>query len=40
VKYNVAGTPTMTATAGKMDIFSFVSDGANWYGSVSQGYTP
>lgn len=40
VKYNVAGTPTVTATAGKMDIFSFVSDGANWYGSVSQGYTP
>jgi hypothetical protein len=40
VKYNVAGTPTVTATAGKMDIFSFVADGANWYGSVSQGYTP
>lgn len=40
VKYNVAGTPTVTATAGKMDIFSFVSDGANWYGSVAQGYTP
>ena len=40
VKYNVAGTPTMTATAGKMDIFSFVAHGSNWYGSVSQGYTP
>jgi hypothetical protein len=40
VKYNSFGTPTMTSTAGKMDIFSFVSDGANWYGSVSQGYTP
>lgn len=40
VKYSIAGTPTMTATAGKMDIFSFVSDGTNWYGSVSQGYTP
>ena len=40
VKWNVAGTPTMTATAGKMDIFSFVSDGTNWYGSASQGYTP
>jgi hypothetical protein len=40
VKYNVAGTPTMTAAAGKMDIFSFVADGTNWYGSVSQGYTP
>jgi hypothetical protein len=40
VKYNVLGTPTMTATAGKMDIFSFVADGTNWYGNVTQGYTP
>ena len=40
VKWSSAGTPTMTATAGKMDIFSFVSDGTNWYGSVAQGYTP
>ena len=40
VKFNVVGTPTMTATAGRMDIFSFVSDGTNWYGSASQGYTP
>jgi hypothetical protein len=40
VKWGTAGTPTVTATAGKMDIFSFVSDGANWYGSVTQGYTP
>jgi len=40
VKWNQAGTPTMTATAGKMDIFSFVADGTNWYGNVTQGYTP
>ena len=40
VKWNGAGTPTMTATAGKMDIFNFVSDGTNWYGAASQGYTP
>jgi hypothetical protein len=41
VKWNAAsGTPVVTATAGKMDIFSFVSDGTNWYGSISQGYTP
>jgi len=40
VKYSSAGTPTVTATAGKMDIFSFVADGTNWYGNVSQGYTP
>ena len=40
VKWDVAGTPVVTATAGKMDIFSFSSDGTNWYGSVSQGFTP
>lgn len=40
VKWNTSGTPTITATAGKMDILSFVSDGTNWYGSISQGYTP
>ena len=40
VKFNVAGAPTVTATAGKMDIFTFVADGTNWYGSYSQGYTP
>jgi len=40
VKWSSAGTPTMTATAGKMDIFSFVADGTNWYGNVAQGYTP
>jgi len=40
VKYSATGTPTVTATAGKMDIFSFVADGTNWYGNVAQGYTP
>jgi hypothetical protein len=40
VKFNSSGAPTITATAGKMDILSFVSDGTNWYGSYSQGYTP
>jgi hypothetical protein len=40
VKWNVAGAPTITATAGKMDILTFISDGTNWYGSYSQGYTP
>jgi hypothetical protein len=33
-------TPVITATAGKMDIITFVSDGTNWYGSIAQGYTP
>jgi hypothetical protein len=40
VKYSSNGAPTITATAGKMDILTFVSDGTNWYGSYSQGYTP
>lgn len=40
VKWGTAGAPTITATAGKMDILSFFSDGTNWYGSVSAGYTP
>ena len=40
VKFNSSGAPTITATVGKMDILTFVSDGTNWYGSYSQGYTP
>lgn len=40
VKWSSTGTPTITATAGKMDILTFVSDGTNWYGSIAQGYTP
>jgi hypothetical protein len=40
VKWGTAGAPTITATAGKMDILTFIADGANWYGSISQGYTP
>jgi hypothetical protein len=40
VKFNSGGAPTITATAGKMDILSFVADGTNWYGSYTQGYTP
>ena len=40
VKWNSSGAPTITATAGKMDILSFIADGTNWYGSYTQGYTP
>ena len=40
VKFDAVGTPTITATAGKMDILTFISDGTNWYGSIVQGYTP
>jgi hypothetical protein len=40
VKWGTAGSPTISATAGKMDILTFVADGTNWYGSIAQGYTP
>jgi hypothetical protein len=40
VKFGSAGAPTITATAGKMDILTFIADGTNWYGSAAQGYTP
>jgi hypothetical protein len=40
VKFPASGAPTITATAGKMDILTFVADGTNWYGSYTQGYTP
>jgi len=40
VKWGNAGAPVITATAGKMDILSFISDGTNWYGSTAAGYTP
>jgi hypothetical protein len=35
-----AGTaPTITSTASKQDIYSFFSDGTNWYGvTVGQNY--
>ena len=40
VKFGTSGAPTITATAGKMDILTFIADGTNWYGSIAQGYTP
>ena len=40
VKFAASGAPVITATAGAMDILSFLSDGTNWYGSYNQGYTP
>lgn len=40
VKWNASGAPTITPTAGKMDILSFYADGTNWYGSFTQGFTP
>lgn len=41
VKWPGGTAPTVTATASKLDIYSFFSDGTNWYGvTVNQNYTP
>lgn len=40
VKWSGGTAPTITATAGKMDIVTFFSDGTNWYGSIAQNFTP
>ena len=41
VKWSGGTAPTLTATASRMDIFSFFSDGTNWYGTtVGLNYTP
>jgi len=40
VKWSGGTAPTITATASKMDILSFVADGTNWYGSIIQNFTP
>ncbi len=39
VKWAAAAAPTITATLGRLDILSFTSDGANWYGSFIQNFT-
>jgi hypothetical protein len=38
VKWGVAGAPTLSATAGKIDIVSFYYDGTNYYGAYSLGF--
>jgi len=41
VKWAGGAAPTITATASRQDIYSFFSDGTNWYGvTVGQNYTP
>ena len=41
VKWAGGTAPTITATASRQDIYSFFSDGTNWYGvNVAQNYTP
>ncbi len=38
VKWSITGTPTQTTTAATLDIYTFISDGTDWYGSYAQGY--
>lgn len=40
VKWPSNTAPTITVTASRMDILTFISDGTNWYGSYAQGYVP
>jgi hypothetical protein len=40
VKFVGNTAPTITATANRMDILTFVADGSNWYGNYAQGYVP
>lgn len=40
VKWNSGGAPTITAAASQMDTLSFFSDGTDWYGAATQGFTP
>jgi hypothetical protein len=41
VKWPSGTAPTITTAASRQDIYSFFSDGTNWYGvTVSQNYTP
>jgi len=41
VKWAGGTAPTITSTASRQDIYSFFSDGTNWYGvTVGQNYTP
>lgn len=38
VKWPANTAPTITATASRWDILSFISDGTNWYGNYAQAY--
>jgi hypothetical protein len=40
VKWSGGTAPTITATAARMDVLSFIADGTNWYGSFVQNFTP
>jgi len=38
VKYAGGTAPTITTTASRWDILTFVSDGTYWYGSIAQAF--
>lgn len=38
VRWMSGASPVASAGAGKVDIFSFVSDGSYWYGTAAQGF--
>jgi hypothetical protein len=38
VKFPSNTAPTITTTASRWDILTFVSDGTNWYGNYAQAY--
>lgn len=40
VKWAGGAAPTFTATASRVDLFTFYYDGSVWYGSYQQNYTP
>jgi hypothetical protein len=39
VKWPAGTAPTLTSTASRWDIASFVADGTNWYGNIAQAYS-
>ena len=39
VKWSGGTAPTVTNTANRWDIFTFFSDGTNWYGNASQNFS-
>jgi hypothetical protein len=40
VKWTGNVAPVLTATASRLDIIAFVADGTNWYGVITQNFTP
>ena len=39
VKWSNDSSPTITTASNKIDILTFVSDGVNWYGTITQNYS-